>query len=81
MKLESSHPPELMEEDKEHPQRTNIFGGKHEKVEIAAAEGSPVGHLVMNSLVRHYPPHIDTREETAQRKQYVGREEIEEIEK
>lgn len=70
-----------MEKDEEHADGTYVLSEKHEEVEIAVAEGSPVGHLVANGLVRHHPSHIDAGEETAQRKQNVGREKIEEIEK
>lgn len=70
-----------MEEYEEHAHGTHILDGKNEHVEIAIAEGSPVGHLVVDGLMRHHPSHINASKETAEREQHVGRKEIEEIEK
>lgn len=70
-----------MEEYEEHAHGTHILDSKNEYVEIAIAEGSPVGHLVVDGLMRHHPSHINTGKETAEREQHVGRKEIEEIEK
>ena len=76
----SSYHPELMEEDAKHAYGTDILGGKDKEGEETGRKGAPVGHLVAYGLMGHHPAHIDGREETAEREQDIGREEIEEAE-
>ena len=67
-----------MEEDAKHAYGADILGGKDKEGEETGRKSAPVGHLVAHGLMGHHPAHIDGREETAEREQDVGREEIEE---
>ena len=69
-----------MEEDEEDAERTDKT--RHEEVdtEELAAEGSPIGKLVLEDFARHIPPQENTGKECTQRHEELRRKMVATIE-
>ena len=71
---------ELVEEDGKDTQRTDKADEEEIDSKECTTQGAAIGQLVAHRLFGHEPAEEDASEETADRQEYLGSEEIEQIE-
>lgn len=69
-----------MQEYQKDTDRTYIFYTKQVCVKELAAQGAPVGKLVVNHLMRQIPANEEACKETANGKHYLSCKEVEQVE-
>ncbi len=63
----------------EYSQWADVFHQKDIAVEESSAQFAPVGKLVMNYLVWHYPAYEDAGQESHYRQEYLTCDEVEPV--
>ena len=70
----------LIEEYKNHSQRTEIFGKEYVGVEQSATQSAPVGELFFHDLVWNIPAYEHAGEESADGQEYLSGDIVEYVE-
>ena len=69
-----------MEEYKQYGQRAHVFYQEDEQMEETATEGSPIGKLIVDNLMRNKPSDENTGKEAYNGKEYLTSNKVKPVE-